>query len=304
MDAKLNDYLCGLIHKKGIKGQFYFSKRELFLNGSSDPLNEKDFSKAKGLIHRYPDRVVLTITNKCFAYCRFCFRKDNWRNFGGFDLDRAASYIQQNRSIREVLISGGDPFFLSNDRLKQILTKIRAIKHIKFIRIGTRVLTSYPMRIDEQTIQMLTAYKPIWLAIHINHPDEITHQFKEAAKRFIDNGFPIVSQTVLLKGLNDDVFILEKLFCRLTELNIKPYYLFGCDQAKGNNGFRVPIEKALSIMERLRGSISGLCVPNFAFDLPEGMGKVVVEPNRIIKKQGNIYRFRNFEGKEIEYIDV
>ncbi len=303
-NVKLNGYLASIIHKEGIKKQFKFETKLLKQNGTEDPLNEKRFTKAKGLIHRYPDRVVLTITNRCFAYCNFCFRKHNWDRFDGFDLNEAEDYIRNHPSIREVLISGGDPLTLPNSELEKILKTFRDIPNIKIIRIGSRVLTAFPQRIDKRLIDILKKYLPLWLAIHINHPDEITELFKTKARALIESGISIVSQTVLLKGINDNSHTLEKLFCKLVEIGIKPYYLFGCDQAQANEDYRVSIDKALKIIENLRFRISGLCMPVYAFDLPEGGGKVVLEPDRIIKRVKNRYIFRNFEGREIHYEDV
>ncbi len=305
-DAKdfLNGYLASLIHKRGISSQFVLSFEDFYKNGFNDPLSEENFTKKKGLIHRYPDRVVLTVTNRCFAYCRFCFRKKNWQDFEGFDLDGAVEYIDRHKTIREVLISGGDPLTLSDEGLKRILSKLNSIKHIRFLRIGTRVFSSNPSKINKNFTDMLKNYKPIWIAAHINHPDEITNDFKKAVSCVLNAGIPVISQSVLLKGINDNVKILEKLFCKLVEVGVKPYYLFGCDYALANGVFRVPIEQALDIMNRLRGKISGLCVPTFAFDLQEGGGKVVIEPDRIVKRKGRVYIIRNFEGKEFEYIDV
>ncbi len=300
----LNNYLTGLIHKKAIKRQFIGNPAEYKSEGYLDPLGEKKFIKAKGLIHRYPDRVVLTVTNKCFAYCRFCFRKNNWQKFDGFDLKESLNYLKQTKTVREVLISGGDPFTLSDKELLNIIDALNNIDHIETIRIGTRVLSAYPQRITDNITKQLSQYKSIWLAIHINHPDEITQEFVIASGKIIDEGIPIVSQTVLLKNINDDVYTLKTLFCTLTKYRIKPYYLFGCDQASGNGVFRVSIEKAMKIISSLRGTISGLCMPSYAFDLPEGGGKVVLEPNSIISKNKNHYIFKNFEGKRREYIDV
>ncbi len=300
----LNSYITSIIHKKPIKNQFIFSFLEYSDKGVNDPLDEKSHSPVRGLVHRYPDRVVLTITNKCFAYCRFCFRKDNWNNFEGFDLENAIKYIEKNKKIEEVLISGGDPFFLNNTKIEQILKRLTAIKHIKFIRIGTRVLSAMPSRINIQTINILKKYKPLWIAAHINHPDEITGEFIKAVHLFTDNGMPILSQTVLLKNINDDAKILKNLFCTLVSLNIKPYYLFGCDQAIGNSNFRVSIKRALEIMKTLRGNISGICMPNFAFDLPNGGGKIILEPDRILKHEDKHYLFKNFENKEFGYEDI
>jgi lysine 2,3-aminomutase len=300
----VSSYILSIFEKSGIKKQFISSTREYNECGDIDPLCEKHFSKKQGLIHRYPDRVVLTVTNRCFAYCKFCFRKKNWQKFEGFDLEGSIDYIKKHKRIREVLISGGDPFYLRDGDLENILSKLRSIEHIKFIRIGTRVLSSNPMRINHNTVKILSRYKPLWIAAHINHPDEITKEFKTSARLFVDAGIPVVSQSVLLKNINDNTDLLEKMFCLLVEIGIKPYYLFGCDQAFGNEKFRVSIHSALNIMKQLRGKISGLCMPNFAFDLPDGGGKVVVEPNRLLKKKGNIYTFENFEDKRYDYVDV
>jgi len=300
----LNGYLIGLIHKSSFKNQFIFKKTELLPSGLNDPLSENKFKKTKGLIHRYPDRAVLTVTNRCFAYCRFCFRKNNWINFDGFDLEGTLRYLENNRQIKELLISGGDPFCLENKELEKILASLRRVKHIGVIRIGSRVLTSNPRRIDRETVKILVRHKPLWIAIHINHPDEITKEFKEAASLIVNSGIPIISQTVLLKGINDSTTILKKLFCELVKSSIKPYYLFGCDAALGNGKFRVSIDKALTLIKKLRGRISGICMPTFSFDLPEGGGKVVLEPNSLIKRKYNRFLFRNFEGREIWYEDI
>lgn len=300
----MNGYLTSIIHKSGIKKQFLSSLSEFGKKGFDDPLYEKHYTKADGLIQRYPDRVVLTVTNRCFAYCRFCFRKNNWIKFDGFDLESSVEYIKKNRAIREVLVSGGDPFFLNNSRLDTILCRIKEIGHVEVVRIGTRVLSSNPMRVNNDTVDMLKKHKPVWIAAHINHIDEITGEFKSAAEKIINAGIPVVAQTVLLNGINDNADTLKGLFCKLVSLGIKPYYLFGCDQALGNSHFRVSIERALYIIKRLRGSTSGLCVPTFSFDLPYGGGKIVLEPDRTVEKKGRRYIFKNFEGNEYEYIDV
>ncbi len=302
--ANFNAYLTGLIHKNSFKKQFVFSLAELINSGVQDPLYEKKYTKAKGLIHRYPDRVVLTVTNKCFAYCRFCFRKNNWRSFSGFELEESINYLKNKKHIREVLISGGDPFTLPDKQIDSILLQLSNLDNIEVIRIGTRVFTSNPQRIKKETVDILKKYKNLWLAIHINHPDEVTKEFEKAISTVADSGIPIISQTVLLKGINDDHQVLRELFCRLVKLRIKPYYLFGCDQALGNERFRVSIQKSLNIMKKLRGNISGLCMPVYAFDLPNGGGKIVLEPQNITNKEKNIYKIKNFEGKEFIYNDV
>ncbi len=301
----LNEYLLSLIHRKGLTDQFVSSFCEFRSDGERDPLHEELFLKSKGLVHRYPDRVVLVVTNRCFAYCRFCFRKRNWEDFDGFDLEGALEYITSKREIREVLISGGDPLTLTDERLIDIVEKLRRIDHIELIRIGTRVFTVYPLRVNKSLIDGLKPYKPVWIAMHVNHPDEITAEFEEAVSLFVDNGFPVVSQTVLLRRINDDVGILKRLFCRLVRMGVKPYYLFGCDPATGNAHFRVELERAISIMSSLRGFVSGLCVPAFAFDLPDGGGKIVLEPSLPLKEASDgVYRFKNFEGDEYEYREI
>ncbi len=302
--ANFNVYLTGLIHKNSFKKQFVFDSAELINSGVQDPLNEEKYTKVNGLIHRYPDRVVLTVTNRCFAYCRFCFRKNKWKNFSGFELKEVINYLKNKKHIREILISGGDPFTLSDKQINDILFQLSILNSIEVIRIGTRVFTSNPQRIKKETVAILKKYKPIWLAIHINHPDEITKEFKKAVDLMVDSGIPIVSQTVLLKGINDDHRILKSLFCMLVKLRIKPYYLFGCDQALGNEKFRVSIQKSLDIMRKLRGNISGLCLPVYAFDLPRGGGKIVLEPQNILDKEKNIYKIKNFEEKEFIYNDI
>lgn len=304
MVAFFNKYLMSIIHKEGLKKQFIFNLKEYDTTGFNDPLDENMHSPSKGLIHRYPDRVLLTITNRCFAYCRFCFRKKNWSHFSGFDLSGAVEYISAHKEIREVLLSGGDPFTLNIKHLELILKSIRNIKHVEIIRIGTRVLTSNPMKITYHQVDMLKNYKPIWIAAHINHPDEITPEFTDAAEKIVNAGIPILSQTVLLNNINDDKTILKTLFCKLAEMGIKPYYLFGCDQAVGNKHFRVSIDKALEIMRSLRCNISGICMPVFTFDLLNGGGKVVLEPEKIVSRKNKKYILENFEGREYVYEDV
>ncbi len=304
METFFNKYLMSIVHKRGLKKQFVFNLKEYNTKGLNDPLDENAHSPSEGLIHRYPDRVVLTITNRCFAYCRFCFRKKNWSNFSGFDLTGAVKYISDHKEIREVLLSGGDPFTLGQKHLEIILKNIRNIKHIEVIRIGTRVLTSNPIKITRQIVDMLKKYRPVWVAAHINHPDEITSEFINAAEKILNSGIPILSQTVLLNGINNDAKTLKTLFCRLVRIGIKPYYLFGCDQAAGNEHFRVSIDKALEIMKSLRCNISGICMPVFAFDLPNGGGKVILEPEKIVSRQNKKYILKNFEGKEYVYKDV
>ncbi len=296
-------YLADLMRKKGV-GEQFINKADVAAPCCKDPLCETKYSPVKGLIHRYPDRVVVTITNRCFVYCSFCFRKRNWTAFEGFNLNEAVEYVSSHNGIREVIVSGGDPLVLSDGELVEILTGFAAVEHISFLRLGTRAPTLNPFRITDGFAELLGSFrKKVWIAIHVNHINEITSGFEGAINRLISCGVPVVSQTVLLKGINDTVEVLEPLFCRLVSLGIKPYYLFNCDLADGNEQYRVRLEEAMKIMEQLRGRISGLCVPAFAFDLEGGGGKIVVEPDRMIGKEGKKYRFRNFEGKIYGYTD-
>lgn len=301
-DTLVTPYLLSLFQSDKIAKQFAETIGSDSA-GLEDPLFEKRFTKSKGLIHRYPDRVLFVVTNKCFANCRFCFRKNNWHKYDGFNLKRAIEYLNNHKEIREVLISGGDPLVFEDKSLEAILKAIKSVKHISLIRIATRALSVLPYRITNSFLETIKPYKPIWFSIHINHIDEITKDFIEASSKIIDSGFPIVSQTVLLRDINNDAQTLKELFCKLVELRIKPYYLFGCDRAVGNERFRVKIEEALRIVESLRNNISGLCMPFFAFDVEDG-GKIVIEPNRIVSKQGTTYKLKNFEGKEYIYEDA
>jgi lysine 2,3-aminomutase len=301
-DTLVTPYLLSLFQSEKIVKQFVETSKADH-EGLEDPLFEKRFAKSKGLIHRYPDRVLLVVTNKCFANCRFCFRKNNWHSYDGFNLKNTIEYLKDHKEVREVLISGGDPLIFEDESLARLIKAIKSIKHIALIRLATRALSVLPYRITDSFLEVIKPYKPIWFSIHINHPNEITKDFIEASNKIINSGFPIVSQTVLLRGINNDAQTLKELFCKLVELNIKPYYLFGCDRAVGNERFRVKLEEALSIIESLRNNISGLCVPFFAFDVDDG-GKVVLEPNRIVSKQGNVYKFKNFEGREYIYEDT
>lgn len=300
-DTLITPYLVSLLGSEAIFKQFI--EQHLNDDGLEDPLFEKKFMVAKGVIHRYPDRVLLVLTNKCFANCRFCFRKSNWKYFEGFSLKEACNYLRKNPQVREVILSGGDPLVLDDESLEKILEAIKSISSIKVIRIGTRALSILPYRITYELVNRLKNFRPIWFAIHVNHKDEITADFIEAAKKLLYAGFSVVSQTVLLRGINNSALELENLFCKLVEVGIKPYYLFGCDRAKGNEVFRVKIEEALTIINQLRNNISGLCMPNFAFDVDDG-GKVVLEPQRIIGSDGRSYKIKNFEGREYTYEDT
>ncbi|WP_457640574.1 KamA family radical SAM protein [Persephonella sp.] len=272
--------------------------------GEIDPFRE-EFSPVPGITHRYPDRALFRVTNFCSVYCRHCMRKriflQEERAKTKKELDLMFDYIKKNKNIKEVLISGGDPLTLPNEKLEYIIKNLYFIDHIDIIRIGSRELVVNPFRFyDEKLLEIFDRYEKIWLVTHFNHPDEITNETKKAVKNILSTGTPVLNQTVLLKGINDEKGILEKLMRSLLKVKIKPYYLFYCDPTKGVLHFRTDIKKGIEILEHLRGRLSGLGIPTYALDLPDGMGKVPLLPDYIVEKNGNHIVFRNYENKVIK----
>lgn len=273
----------------------------------SDPCAEDRDSPVPGLVHRYPDRVLLLATESCAAYCRHCTRRrlvgDKSTVAAPSNLEGAFEYIKANRKIRDVLISGGDPFMLENENLEYILKNIRSISHVELVRIGTRIPVSLPQRITENLITMLKKYSPIWLSIHFNHPKEINKRTKLACDSLADNGFPLGSQTVLLKGINDKPYIMKRLMQELLEIRVRPYYIYQCDPVKGTAHFRTPVAAGINIIEKLRGHTSGYAVPTFVIDGPGGGGKIPVSPNYMLSQAKGKYVLRNYRGKIYTYIE-
>jgi len=270
-----------------------------------DPFLEDEKSPVEGLTHRYPDRVLFRATNFCSVYCRHCMRKrmflEDERSRTKQEYDRMFEYIKSNKNIKEVLVSGGDPLTLPNSKLEYIIKNLYEIDHIDVIRIGSRELVANPFRFyDEELLEIFYKYDKVWLVTHFNHPNEITSETKKAVKNILSTGTPVLNQTVLLKDINDDKYTIENLMRELLKVKIKPYYLFHCDPTKGVYHFKTGIEKGIEIMEYLRGRVSGLGNPTFAVDLINGLGKVPLLPQYLIEKKENYYKFRNYEGKEIE----
>ncbi|MBR4159555.1 MAG: KamA family radical SAM protein [Spirochaetia bacterium] len=270
-----------------------------------DPLGEIKYNPAPNVVRRYPDRALLLVTMQCAAYCRHCTRR---RVVGSTDctisreqLQAALDYIEKTPEIRDVLISGGDPFILPTSALEEIIAKVRAIKHVDIIRIGTRVPVVLPMRIDKELTDMLKKYHPIWVNTHFNHPKELTPEAIEACQALVDAGIPVGNQTVLLKGINDDAEILKKLFLGLVKARVRPYYLFQCDLSVGISHFRTPVEKGIEIMHSLTSSISGYAVPKYAIDLPVGGGKVTLGYNYVVSKEDKELVLENYLGKLYRY---
>ncbi|WP_312048166.1 lysine 2,3-aminomutase [Anaerotignum sp.] len=276
------------------------SELELSSGDCSDPLHEEEDSPVPGLTHRYPDRVLLLVTDKCAMYCRHCTR----RRFAGQSdhslpmeqIQKAIDYIARTPVIRDVLISGGDPLLLSDQKLEQIIKRLRAIPHVEIIRIGSRVPVVMPQRITPELVEMLKKYHPLWLNTHFNHPNEITVESKKACELLANAGIPLGNQTVLLRGVNDCIYIMKKLMHELVKIRVRPYYIYQCDLSMGIKHFRTKVSKGIEIIEGLRGHTSGFAVPTFVIDAPGGGGKIPVMPNYLISTAENKVILRNFEG--------
>ncbi len=272
-----------------------------------DPCGEDSNSPVNGLVHRYPDRALLIITDSCAMYCRYCTRNrmvgDEKPPMSSEQFEKVCDYIRSNRNIRDVLISGGDPLMITTRRLEYYIKRIRSIPHVEIIRIGTRVPVTLPMRIDEELIKMLRKYHPLFMSIHFSHPKEITEEVKRACNMLADAGIPLGSQTVLLRGINDNVETMKKLFHELLKIRVRPYYLYQCDPALGTSHFRTSISTGIKIIEGLRGHTTGYAVPTFVIDAPGGGGKIPVGPDYVVKRTDRAVVLRNYEGKLFEYIE-
>jgi lysine 2,3-aminomutase len=275
---------------------------------SEDPLSEDNHSPVPELIHRYPDRVVFLVTTTCATFCRYCMRS---RIVGRGSRPRnnstrwlaALVYIQEHPEVRDVLISGGDPLILEDDALDFIIRQLRRIPHVEMIRIGTKMPMSLPQRITTSLTSMLKKYHPLWMSLHVTHPDELTPECRTACSRLADAGIPLGSQTVLLKGVNDSLPTLKALMHGLIRFRVKPYYLFQCDPIPGTSHFRTPVSKGLEMIQGLQGHTSGYAVPTFAVDAPGGGGKIPLLPEYLVGRDENGLILRNYEGKIFCYPD-
>jgi lysine 2,3-aminomutase len=273
--------------------------------GMEDPLDEKGHSPVPGLVHRYPDRVLMVLTDICPMLCRHCTRKREWRHGGWVhtpeEIERMLDYIRKTEVVRDVVISGGDPLTLSVRRLEEVLASLRQIKHVEMIRIGTRFPVVLPQRIDDELCSMLSKYGPIWVNTHFNHPREITPEAAQACDRLLRAGMPVNNQSVLLRGVNDTVETQLKLCHELLRIKVRPYYLFQCDEVQGTEHLRTPVETGIKIIEGMRGHTSGLAVPSFVIDLPQGGGKVPVQPNYVVLQTSEELLIRNYQGRLFQY---
>jgi len=297
-----NDYKTDPIFKQSFPdpNELFFSKYD-----KNDPLSEDMDSPIVGITHRYPDRVLFLISNTCSMYCRHCTRK---RKVGDIDIIptktdilKGINYIEKTPEIRDVLLSGGDPFMLSTEYLDWILTKLQNISHVEVIRIGTRVPAVLPYRVTDGLVDMLKKHHPVWINTQFNHPRELTTSSIESIKKLADVGIPLGNQSVLLAGVNDCPRIMKKLVQKLVENRIRPYYLYQCDLSEGLTHFRTPIGKGIEIMEHLIGHTSGFAVPRYVIDAPGGGGKIPVMPNYIVSWGTNKVVLRNYEGVITSY---
>ena len=274
---------------------------------ADDPLGEDVYSPVPGLVHRYPDRVLLLALDFCSTYCRYCTRS---RVVGHGEilmkeqrLEVIFDYLKRTPQVRDVLISGGDALALGDDRLEWLLTRLRQIPHIEFVRIGTKMPAVLPQRITPALVKMLKKFHPLWMSIHFIHPEECTPESLLACERLADAGIPLGSQTVLLKGVNDEVSIMKELFHKLLLSRVRPYYIYQCDPISGSSHFRTTVSKGLEIIEGLRGHTTGYAVPAYVIDAPGGGGKIPIQPNYIIGRDGDDLILRNYEDKEYRYPD-
>jgi lysine 2,3-aminomutase len=275
---------------------------------ADDPLGEDGHLKAPGLVHRYPDRVLFLVTPLCPVYCRYCTRSRMVGDPAGHALGvqqwtAAIDYIAATPAIRDVLLSGGDPLLLSDDKLEWLLSRLRAIKHVELLRIGTKVPAVLPQRITPALVRMLRRYHPFWMSVHFMHPDELTPEVERACSRLADAGIPLGSQTVVVAGVNDDLPTMTALMRGLVRIRVKPYYMYQCDPVTGTAHFRAPVSKGLEIIRGLRGHTTGYAVPTFAIDAPGGGGKVPLLPEGGVRRDGTDVVLRSFDGYEYRYPD-
>lgn len=270
-----------------------------------DSLGEDEHSPVSGLVHRYPDRVLFLVTDRCAAYCRYCTRSRLVSNAQDYNFhpeyEQGLRYIEAHPEIRDVLLSGGDPLLLSDKKLEHLLARLRAIKHVEFIRIGSRIPVFLPQRITPELCEIFKKYGPVWMSIHVNHPKEATAELRAACERLSFAGVPLGNQSVLLKGVNDDAEVMKALVHRLLRMRVRPYYLYQMDLITGGAHFKVDVRKGIEIIQALRGHTTGYAVPQYVIDAPGGGGKVPINPDYVEKITDEEVVFRNYEGHLFRY---
>ncbi len=308
---RISNYYFSLIREKNdpIYRQCIPDEAELEGNEDllEDPLAEEKYTPVPNIVHHYPDRCLFLVSNQCATYCRFCTRKRKFGTKQKIDpknLEPGFRYIEEHQEIHDVLISGGDPFLLEDDQLEMILKRLHRISHLDFMRIGTRTPCVLPERITLNLTQMLKKYHPLFINVHFNHPDELTPSSVAALGRLADAGIPLGCQTVLLKGVNDDPEVMRLLMRKLLAARVRPYYIFQSDMVFGTEHFRTPVAKGIEIIRKMRGWTSGLAIPHFAIDTPNGGGKIPLLPQYLCETEGNKMIFRNYCGDLCEYYDI
>ena len=270
-----------------------------------DPCGEDSHSPVPGLVHRYPDRVLFLVTDRCASYCRYCTRSRLVSNAAGYDFHpnfrQQIDYIRRTPAIRDVLLSGGDPLLLGDDKLEHLLGELRAIPHVEFLRIGTRIPIFLPQRITAELCRRLKAFHPLFISVHTNHPRELTEEVRAGLGRLADAGIPLGNQSVLLRHVNDDPAVMRALMHKLLMCRVKPYYLYQCDLIAGSAHLRTSVREGLEIMNRLRGHTTGYAVPQYVIDAPGGGGKIPINPEYILQRNQERLVLRNFEGQIFEY---
>lgn len=303
---RITPYYASLIKKRGdaIWKQAVPDILELEGTGTDDPLAEEHDSPVKGITHRYPDRVLFYVSHSCAVYCRFCTRKrkvGNCNSVTSANIKEGIRYIREHREIRDVIISGGDPFLLPDDKIEYILSSIRSIPHVQIIRFGTRTPVTLPQRITESLCSILSKYHPVYINTHFNHPDEITPESKKACLMLANAGTPLGNQSVLLRGVNDTPEIFRTLLHKLLQIRVRPYYIYQADLVMGTEHFRTSVSTGLNIIASLRGHTSGLAVPHYVVDAPNGGGKIAIIPNPVVKITEEEILLMNYEKKVYRY---
>jgi len=270
-----------------------------------DSLGEDAHSPVPGIIHRYPDRVLFLVTDRCAAYCRYCTRSRLVSNAQDYNFhpeyEQGLRYIEAHPEVRDVLLSGGDPLLLSDKKIEHLLSRLREIPHVEFIRIGSRIPVFLPQRITPELADIFKRYGPIWMSIHVNHPKECTADLRAACDRMSFAGVPLGNQSVLLRGVNDDAEVMQALVHRLLRMRVRPYYLYQMDLITGGSHFKTDVRKGIEIIRALRGHTTGYAIPQFVIDAPGGGGKVPINPDYLEKITDEEVVFRNYEGKVFSY---